>query len=125
MLFLQLVTQRNSHYIGAYKRLEVPRIVKNIFLRIVKMKEKNKKRKDQKCIAQNDAALHNTLYESDRNALECVLGLYLDWCSFDLLALIYPSRYPKVAFDISKHQSSKHIDLANRFDEPRLSRYIF
>ena len=123
-LFLQLVIQGHSNYIGAYKRLKVPRIIKNIFLRIVKMKKKQK-RKDQKCIAQNDAALHNTLYESDRNALECVPGLYLDWCSFDSLALIYPSRYPKVAFDISKHQSSKHIDLANRFDEPRLSRYIF
>ena len=68
LLFLKLVTQGHSNYIGAYKRLKVPRIIKNIFLRIVKMKEKNKKRKDQKCIAQNDAALHNTLYESDRNA---------------------------------------------------------
>ena len=51
-----------------------PRIVKKIFLRIVKMifskncKNEKKTRNDQKCIAQNDAALHNTLYESDRNA---------------------------------------------------------
>ena len=52
-----------------------PRIVKKIFLRIVKMffsknrkNEKKTPRNDQKCIAQNDAALHNTLYESDRNA---------------------------------------------------------
>ena len=44
-LFLQLVIQGHSNYIGAYKRLKVPRIVKNIFLRIVKMKEKNEKRK--------------------------------------------------------------------------------
>ena len=35
----------------------------------MKKKKKNKKkRKDQKCIAQNDAALHNTLYDSGRNA---------------------------------------------------------